>query len=72
MKLPAVFLQFANISEYLNFVKPKEENNCITHAARPRSLMRPLVFGFGVELEKTFGSKWLINHLSRLGSYREC
>ena len=29
--------------------------------------MCPLMFGLGVELEKTFGSKWLINHLSRLG-----
>ena len=29
--------------------------------------MCPLMFGLGVELEKTFGSKWLINHLSGLG-----
>ena len=29
--------------------------------------MCPLVFGLGVELEKTFGSEWLINHLLGLG-----
>ena len=29
--------------------------------------MCPLLFGLGIELDKTFGSKWLTNHLSRLG-----
>jgi len=29
--------------------------------------MCPIPFGIGVELEKTFGSKWLLNHLSRFG-----
>ena len=48
-------------------LKKKTLGHCITQAARPRSLMCPLVFGLRVELEKTFGSKWLINHLSRLG-----
>ena len=40
---------------------------CITQASRPRSVMCPIPFGIGVELEKTFGSKWLLNHLSRFG-----
>ena len=29
--------------------------------------MCPLLFGLGVELDKTFGSKWLVDHISRLG-----
>ena len=29
--------------------------------------MCPLPFGLGIELENAFGSKWLINHLSRFG-----
>ena len=48
-------------------LKKKTLGQCITQASRPRSIMCPLMFGLGVELEKTFGSKWLINHLSRLG-----
>ena len=40
---------------------------CITQATRPRSIMCPLLFGLGVELNKTFGSKWLAGHISRLG-----
>ena len=48
-------------------IKKKTIGQCITQAARPKSIMCPLVFGLGVELEKSFGSKWLVNHLSRLG-----
>ena len=40
---------------------------CIVQAAKPRSLLRPGPFGLGVELEKSFGSKWLLNHLAKLG-----
>ena len=29
--------------------------------------MSPLLLGLGVELDHSFGSKWLNNHLSRLG-----
>ena len=36
-------------------------------AARPRSVIPPLLFGLGVEMDHVFGSKWLINELSRLG-----
>ena len=38
----------------------------ITSACR-RNLMSPLLLGLGVELDHSFGSKWLNNHLSRLG-----
>ena len=40
---------------------------CIVQAARPRSVITPTLFGLGVELDHVFGSKWLINELSRLG-----
>ena len=43
-------------------------------AARPRSVIPPLLFGLGVEMDHVFGSKWLINELSCLGfsiSYSE-
>ena len=36
---------------------------CITQGTRPRSIMCPLFFGLGVELDKTFGSKWLVDHI---------
>ena len=39
---------------------------CITQASRPRSVMCPIVFGLGVQVEKTSGSKWVLNHLHKL------
>ena len=33
---------------------------CIMQAAQPRSVMMPILFGLGVEIEHIFGSKWLI------------
>ena len=32
-----------------------------------RAALTPFVFGFGVELDRVFGSKWLLDHLARLG-----
>ena len=32
-----------------------------------RSLLSPLLFGVGVQLDHSFGSIWLKNHLSQLG-----
>ena len=40
---------------------------CLLKAARPRSVIPPLLFGLGVEMDHVFGCKWLINELSRLG-----
>ena len=39
----------------------------IIQSARPRSVITPTLFGLGVEMDHVFGSKWLINELSRLG-----
>ena len=38
---------------------------CITQASR--STIASILFGIGVDLDKSFGSKWLINHLSKFG-----
>ena len=40
---------------------------CIVQAAKPRSVLCPVTLSLGVELDKTFGSKWLLDHLARLG-----
>ena len=40
---------------------------CTVRSTRPRSVIPPLIFGIGVTLDYTFGSKWLINELARLG-----
>ena len=48
-------------------IKQLAVGQCIVQAAKPRSVMCPIPFGLGVELEKTFGSKWLLNHLAKLG-----
>ena len=40
---------------------------CLLKVARPRSVIPPLLFGLGLEMDHVFGSKWLINELSRLG-----
>ena len=40
---------------------------CIVQAARPRTVITPICLGLGVELHHTFGSKFLIKQLARLG-----
>ena len=40
---------------------------CIVQASRPRSVIAPVPFVIGVELDKTCESKWVIDHLSRFG-----
>ena len=55
-------------------LKRNSIGHCIIQAARPRSVITPTLFGLGVEVDHLFGSKWLINELSRLGffiSYEE-
>ena len=40
---------------------------CIVQAARPRSVIAPLLFGLGVEADPQTGHRWLVGELSRLG-----
>ena len=48
-------------------VKKMSIAQCIVQAARPRTVITLILFGLGVQLDKTFGSQWLISHLSKLG-----
>ena len=55
-------------------VKRAAIGQCLVRPARTRSVIPPLLFGLGVELDHVFGSKWLINELFCLGysiSYNE-
>ena len=45
-------------------LKQSTIGQCIVQAARPRSVITPAPFGLGVELDRIFGLKWLINELS--------
>ena len=40
---------------------------CIVQASRPRSLIVPIPFGVGVDVDKSFGTKWLVDHLAKFG-----
>ncbi|KAG1656137.1 Solute carrier family 35 member G1 [Nymphon striatum] len=55
-------------------LKQQSIGQSIVFAARPRSVIPPIMFGLGVHLDHVFGSKWLIEELSHLGfsvSYQE-
>ena len=42
-------------------------SHAIVQAARPRSVISPVLFGVGVTLDHLFGSKLLLTILSKLG-----
>ena len=50
-----------------NKLKHISLGQCVTQAARNKSILCPIPFGLRVQLDNTFGSKWLVNHLSKLG-----
>jgi len=39
----------------------------ITQSARPRSMIASIPFGIGVDVDKSFATKWLVNHLHQFG-----
>ena len=39
----------------------------IVSCSRPRSAVLPIPFGLGIEMDNMFGSRWLIDELSKLG-----
>ena len=45
----------------------ENSGHSIIQSARPRSVITPTLFGIGVEMDHVFGSRWLVNELSRLG-----
>ena len=50
-----------------NLLKQTAIAHSMIQAARSRSVVCPIPFGLGVQLDKEFGSKWLISHLHKLG-----
>ncbi|XP_065911780.1 uncharacterized protein [Dysidea avara] len=48
-------------------LKQNSIGHSIVQSARPRSVITPTLFGIGVEMDHVFGSRWLVNELSRLG-----
>ena len=38
----------------------------LVNTVKPRSSLSPIMFGLGIEVEKAFGSKWLLTKLNRL------
>ena len=49
-----------------NLLKQTAIAHSMIQAARPRSVLCPIPFGLNVQLDKEFGSKWLISHLYKL------
>ena len=43
----------------------ENSGHSIIQSARPRSVVTPTLFGIGVEMDHLFGSRWLVNELSR-------
>ena len=48
-------------------LKQNSIGHAIVQAARPRSVITPTLFGIGVEMDHVFGSRWLVDEMSRLG-----
>ena len=51
-----------------NDIKRNFIGQMITAGARPRSVIPPLMFGLGVEVDLVFGSQWLLEELSSFGA----
>ena len=50
-----------------NLLKQTAIAHSMIQAVGPRSVLCPIPFGLGVQLDKEFSSKWLISHLRKLG-----
>ena len=50
-----------------NKVKEAAISQAIVQAARPRSVITPILFGVGVEVDHICGSKYIVDELARLG-----
>ena len=50
-----------------NLLKQTAITHSMIQAARLTSVLCPIPLGLGVQLDKEFGSKWLISHLHKLG-----
>ena len=50
-----------------NKLKETAISHAIVQAARPRSVISPILFGVGVEVDHICGSKYIVDELARLG-----
>jgi len=60
------------LSTFLNSIvsdrrKSVAVGHCLMQAARPRSVLSPLLLGLSIELDHLHGSSFLVTHLSHLG-----
>jgi hypothetical protein len=61
-------LQNTFIEHFVGFeLKRLAISHAIIQAAKPRSAISLILFGVGVSLDHAFGSKWLVEMLSKLG-----
>ena len=58
-----LFLRHLIFSE----LKQVSIGQCISQCSRPRSMIAPIPFGIGVDIDKSFATKWLVDHLSKFG-----
>ena len=48
-------------------LKQNSIGHSIVQSVRPRSIITPTLFDIGVEMDHVFGSRWLVDEMSRLG-----
>jgi len=65
MKSPLLHLLLKHI--IASQLKQLAIGQCILQAARPRTMIAPVLLGLGVQLDHDYGSKFLLRQLSRLG-----
>ena len=51
----------------ITVLKENSIGHSIIQSAQPSSVTTPTLFGIGVEMDHVFGSRWLVNELSKLG-----
>jgi len=52
---------------FLKYIVPSELKQvsigqCISQSSRPRSMIASIPFGIGVDIDKSFATKWLVDH----------
>ena len=50
-----------------NSLRQASIGQSIAYAVRPRSVLPPILFGSGIELDHVFGSRWLLTEQNHLG-----
>lgn len=50
-----------------NIVRQASIGQALLQSVKPRTVLAPILFGLGVEVDHVFGSKWLVDELFQLG-----